>query len=389
MNVDGLGQMGYLVETDRHALSRLSLNAQMIERMAGGEAGYVDGPLAAARFRAPTAMCRSGRTLYVVDSGNRLIRSVDLDRGVVATVAGQAGIAGTTDGPRARASFQLAPGGLSRHGCAVSGESLYVLDGFDGDGRAGRLRKVNLRTGWTVTPEYFDHGDVVSALADEGGSLYLLKGAGGHRSVLAKDRAAPSGMALPASLVRLADVNGDGFDDAIVMPDPAAQYRTIYVFENMRNNSFRLAWNRTLDANPRNIEVRDVDRDGRPDIIAFFDQEVRLLRGDSNWQFGEAAGWRLRLDRPIAFGRMRELNGDGPDDLALLDTNGRLLLFNTSVQGWTGGSGPMGAARLSEIADAGTLIWFDLIDLDGDGLAELFGYDQQRTAVRLLKARSP
>ena len=390
VNVDGLSETGYFIETDRHALSRLSLNTHVIERLVGGAAGHVDGPLATARFNSPTAMCRSGRVIYLVDSGNKVVRSVDLDRGIVSTVAGQAGVSGTTDGARGRATFEFSPGGLSRHGCAVSGESLYVLDGFDAQGRAGRLRKVNLRTGYVVTPEYYDHGEIVTALADEGGAVYLLKGYDAERSVLAREPTVPSGMALPASLVRLADLNGDGFDDAVVMPDSAVQYRTIYVFENMRNNKFRLAWNQTIDANPQNVEVRDANGDGRADIVAILPQEVRLFSNQGNWQFGESLNWRLKLDRPILFGRMRELNGNGPDDVALVDDTGRLSLFYTDpAQGWAGGSGPLGAAKVSEISDAGSLIWFDLKDFDGNGLVDLVGYDKARNAVRILEARFP
>src|SRR5262245_49223600 len=53
-----------------------------------GGAGGADGPAARASFHHPRGLAVIGRTLYVADTGNHLIRAVDLEALEVRTVAG-------------------------------------------------------------------------------------------------------------------------------------------------------------------------------------------------------------------------------------------------------------------------------------------------------------
>lgn len=59
-----------------------------------------------ARFSYPTGIATDGANLYVVDTGNNLIRKIVISSGVVTTLAGS-GIAGFTDGVGAGASFNF------------------------------------------------------------------------------------------------------------------------------------------------------------------------------------------------------------------------------------------------------------------------------------------
>jgi DNA-binding beta-propeller fold protein YncE len=62
-------------------------------------AGSVDGPASSATFNAPSAVAvDSSGVLYVADTGNALIRKIDLS-GNVSTLAGTRGAQGFTPGP--------------------------------------------------------------------------------------------------------------------------------------------------------------------------------------------------------------------------------------------------------------------------------------------------
>lgn len=100
--------------------------------------GSVDGNINTARFFFPAGICiDSAGTTYVADTQNHTIRSVMLG-GVASTVAGTAGVSGTSDGTGSSARFN-APQGIARD----SSGNLYVADTGN-----HTIRKI---TGTTVT----------------------------------------------------------------------------------------------------------------------------------------------------------------------------------------------------------------------------------------------
>lgn len=95
----------------------------------------VDGAGTTARFNNPNGITTDGTSLYVADSGNRVIRRIDMASGVVTTLAGS-GLAGSTDGTGIGASFST-PNGIT-----TDGTSLYVADSGN-----NRVRKITPLTG--------------------------------------------------------------------------------------------------------------------------------------------------------------------------------------------------------------------------------------------------
>jgi len=85
--------------------------------------GGADGAGAAAQFNSPGGMAIDANgTIYVADSGNNTIRKVTAG-GVVTTIAGTAGVKGSSDGTGAAASF-YEPSGLALD----SAGNIYVAD---------------------------------------------------------------------------------------------------------------------------------------------------------------------------------------------------------------------------------------------------------------------
>ena len=94
---------------------RIDATAATIERIAGqlgrGFAGD-GGPAIDAFFSRPQGLALDGERLYVADSNNHRVRTVDLDTGLIATVAGTGSGVFTGEGPALTAGFAY-PVGLS------------------------------------------------------------------------------------------------------------------------------------------------------------------------------------------------------------------------------------------------------------------------------------
>ena len=120
--VDAAGNV-YVADTINHIIRKIAPGG-VVTTLAGapGTAGSADGTTSAARFNSPygIALDLSGN-LYVTDASST-IRKIAAG-GVVTTVAGTAGITGSADGTGAAAQFN-SPGGLA----ADSSGNIYVAD---------------------------------------------------------------------------------------------------------------------------------------------------------------------------------------------------------------------------------------------------------------------
>jgi len=107
-----------------------------------GMAGSSDGIGAAARFMGPIGVALDGAgNLFVADSAALTIRKVVVSSGEVTTVAGTAGMGGSSDGIGAAARF------ASPRGVAVDGAgNLYIADSSNGTIRSLRLADSSVTT---------------------------------------------------------------------------------------------------------------------------------------------------------------------------------------------------------------------------------------------------
>ena len=67
-----------------------------LSTISGSAPGYADGPLSKAKFKSPGPICTTceGRLLIVADIGNRAIRCIDFETGIVSTLCGVPGAPG-------------------------------------------------------------------------------------------------------------------------------------------------------------------------------------------------------------------------------------------------------------------------------------------------------
>ncbi len=103
--VDANGNV-YVADADNHTIRKVT-STGVVTTLAGlaSQFGSTDGTGSAARFYYPNSVAVDGSgNVYVADSQNQTIRKVT-STGVVTTLAGSAGLAGSTDGTGSAARF--------------------------------------------------------------------------------------------------------------------------------------------------------------------------------------------------------------------------------------------------------------------------------------------
>lgn len=133
----------YMSDSANHTIRRADPSG-LVSTLAGlaGQAGSADGVGSAARFNGPGGLAQDSiGNLYVADSANQLVRRLDPQTGQVTTVAGGTGSAGFIDGVGSTARFAT-PIGLAFDGQG----SLYLADR---DNQA--IRRLDLASGMVST----------------------------------------------------------------------------------------------------------------------------------------------------------------------------------------------------------------------------------------------
>ena len=208
---DAVGNL-YVADTLNHIVRKVS-PAGVVTTIAGvaGAGGSANGTGSAARFRGPQglALDASG-SLFVADTNNNAVRKVVVGSGLVTTVAGQDGIAGSLDGGTSQAQFHF-PSGIG----IDSAGNLFVADTDN-----HTLREISL-------------AGTVSTLAGLAGTAGSADGTG-----TAARFNFPTGVAVNlAGDVYLADASNHTIRLGVVLTAPSVvtqpQSRTVTVGENV------------------------------------------------------------------------------------------------------------------------------------------------------------
>lgn len=146
----------FIADTHHHRLVVTDRQGNLLEVIGSGGAGADDGAFAGATFRRPQGMALHGELLYVADTGNHLLRRVDLQRRLVETIAGTGAKARDFNVPGRGRSVPLnSPWDLHRQGdylyIAMAGMhqiwrmdlATAYLEPFSGSGREELIDEVH------------------------------------------------------------------------------------------------------------------------------------------------------------------------------------------------------------------------------------------------------
>ncbi len=128
--VDARGYL-YIADTMNHRVRRVDAQTGIITTIAGtGQTRFSGdgGPADRAALNEPAALAVDAQgQLYIADQSNNRVRAVDLKTGIIRTIAGMGSAAYDGDGKPATESSLAGPSGL-----AVADGTLYIADTFNG-----------------------------------------------------------------------------------------------------------------------------------------------------------------------------------------------------------------------------------------------------------------
>ncbi|MGD9851851.1 MAG: hypothetical protein AB7T38_11335 [Nitrospirales bacterium] len=131
----------FIADTFNHRIRKVNPTSGTIHTIAGtGNTKWSGdgGPALEATFNEPVALAVDGTRLYIADQSNNRIRLLDLETGVLSTIAGTGETGYNGDGMPALEASLAGPSGLT-----LDQEGhLYVADTFN-----GRIRKIDRQTG--------------------------------------------------------------------------------------------------------------------------------------------------------------------------------------------------------------------------------------------------
>jgi hypothetical protein len=131
----------YVVDTGNHVIRKIVISSGVVTTFAGtGSSGYLDNETAtSAIFDDPSGITNDGTNLYVTDEDNERIRQIVISSGVVTTLAGGS-TAGAADGTGTSAQF------YEPRAITTDGTNLYVTDAT-----YMTIRKIVISTGVVTT----------------------------------------------------------------------------------------------------------------------------------------------------------------------------------------------------------------------------------------------
>jgi len=124
---DAASQRLYVSDTGHHRVVESTLDGTVLRVFGSGAAGLRDGAAGEAELRGPRGLALGGGRLFVADADNHALRAIDLESGVVRTLAGtgEQGLRRVTGGPGLEVALS------SPFDLALVGDALYVaMAGF-------------------------------------------------------------------------------------------------------------------------------------------------------------------------------------------------------------------------------------------------------------------
>ncbi len=236
----------------------------------------------------------------------------------------------------------------------LDGTASYLAAGdFDGDGRIDLL-----------TTNYQDRS--VSVLRNRAAGGGLQAGWFADRTLFAT-----SGN--PVSAI-IQDINGDGKPDALVVQQVISAPDTSYLLSVYRNTStadslsLSPAVELSLTGGVPDVDVADMNGDGRPDLVSRSDSIIRVFTNTGSAEaIGFQAGGEFAAGTAARGLLLADLNDDGKPDMAVGDEGSdRILVFINTASG--GNAGFAGAVPFSS---EGGPVALTAGDFNSDGRPDL------------------
>ena len=259
---------------------------------------------------------------------------------------------------------------------AGSGPNKVVIADLDGDG------KPDLIVG-------NDYGNTISLYRNISTNGFLTSASFAPPVTLTT----PSGSYSPFGLV-VADVDGDGKLDIIIsdFSQPLVSvYRNTCTPGNLSSNGFPTRVDFATGAGPQGVEVRDLDGDGKPDLLVANtgDGTVSIFRNTSVMGSLSTDSFAPRVDLPTGAGcdhvAVADLDGDGKPDIVTANSSVSTLsvLRNLSAPGSLTVSSFAAAVNLPVLSDP---VQLAIGDLDGDGKPDItVAFYLPQTTVSVLR----
>ena len=124
------GRILYIADTENHRIRTIDLDTLLVQTVVGtGVAGYSGdgGAATAAQINYPMDIEVEGGVLYIADTDNSRVRAVDLATGVIRTAAGNGEVGAAGDGGPATEAELFGPMGVELDETGA----LYIADSYN------------------------------------------------------------------------------------------------------------------------------------------------------------------------------------------------------------------------------------------------------------------
>ncbi len=167
-----VGDVIYVAMAGGHQIWRYFLKTGEIERYAGtGVEALLDGAAGSSAWAQPSGLAARAGVLYVADSESSAVRSIDLERDLVATLVGQGLFAfGDDDGAAEEAMLQHCLG------VAIDGDDLLIADTYN-----GKIKRWSIGDGDAVVVTELDGLSEPGAVAVREDGVLFIADTNAHR----------------------------------------------------------------------------------------------------------------------------------------------------------------------------------------------------------------
>jgi DNA-binding beta-propeller fold protein YncE len=183
--LNAAGTLALVADTGNQLIRQIDILSGTVTTLAGKAliSGSADGYTATARFNQPVgiAMDAGGTLALVSDYQSHTIRKIDLLTGLVSTLAGKAGVAGSQDGVGTLARFK------NPTGVALSADGTFALVVDTGNNSIRKVEVANgrvttlasLGTALGISPAFFD-GEILGIAMDADGCTGMIANSSTH-----------------------------------------------------------------------------------------------------------------------------------------------------------------------------------------------------------------